>query len=270
MEQPTNVTPESGEPTTPASAEVVDTTATGQPNGNEAASPAAPITPVQPVTPTVNYEAKYKELQRAYTQETQRRSALEKQWGGVSSKLEEQAKILAELRKQPYDREKFLTEFQDKGPEVLRPIWSEDINAVKQEYSKQFTTMQDELRSLRTNAAFDQRRHDSENYPDFRKLEPVISEIMADPNCPVDFSKPVGEVIDILYSLARQNSSVEAVKEAEAAGAKAAESRLVKESNATVTGGGKAAAITTPDLSKMSMAELRKYFVSVNGVVDRD
>lgn len=270
MNEPTSTTEDNGSATTSTDAQVVDTTATGQPGSNVAASPAAPITPVQPVTPTVNYEAKYKELQRAYTQETQRRASLEKQWGGVSSKLEEQAKILAELRKQPYDREKFLAEFQDKGPEVLRPIWSEDINAVKQEYSKQYGDLQSEVRLLRTNAALSERRHDSEGYPDFKKLEPVIGEMLNDPNCPVDFSKPIGEVLDVLYSLARQNSSVEAVKLAEKSGAASAESRLVKESKTTVTGGGKAASITSPDLSKMSVDELRKYFVSVNGVVDRD
>lgn len=270
MEQPTEGQAGSGEPTTPAGTEVVDTTATGQPGSNVAASPAAPITPVQPVTPTVNYEAKYKELQRAYTQETQKRSQLEKQWGGVSSRLEEQAKILAELRKQPYDREKFLAEFQDKGPEVLRPIWSEDINAIKQEYSKQFDSQSAEIRTLRTEQALDRRRHNGDDYPDFKKLEPVIGEMLNDPNCPVDFSKPIGEVLDVLYQLARQTSSVEAVKLAEKSGAASAESRLVKESKATVTGGGKAASITKPDLDKMNVDELRKYFIGLNGVVDRD
>ena len=270
MENPTEGAVESGAPTTSPETEVVNTSVTGQPDGSQAATPAVPTTPVQPATPTVDYAAKYKELQRAYTQETQRRSALEKQWGGVSSKLEEQAKILAELRKQPYDREKFLNEFQEKGPEVLRPIWSEDINAIKQEYSKQFDSQSQEIRQLRTEQALDRRRYDSESYPDFRKLEPVIGEMLNDPNCPVDYSKPIGEVLDVLYSLARQNSSVEAVKLAEASGAAAAESRLVKESKATVTGGGKAASITTPDTSKMSTEELRKYFISLHGVVDRD
>ncbi len=270
MEESTGTDAGSGMTTTPAEGNVVDTQATSQTGGNEAASPATPTTPVQPATPTVDYAAKYKELQRAYTQETQKRSALEKQWGGISSKLEEQAKMLAEMRKQPYDREKFLTEFQEKGPEVLRPIWSEDINAIKQEYSKQFESQSHELKMLKNEQALDRRRYDSENYPDFRKLEPVISEMLNDPNCPVNFNQPIGDVLDVLYSLARQNSSVDAVKQAEAAGAASAESRLVKESKATVTGGGKAASITTPDPNKMSLEELRKYSINVNGVVDRD
>ena len=220
--------------------------------------------------PTVNYEAKFKELQRAYTQETQRRAAVEKQWGGVSSKLEEQAKILAELRKQPYDRDKFLAEFQDKGPDALKPYWEEQINSVKQEYSKASEAQATETRQLRTSVAVMERRADPENYPDFRKLEPVISELMDDPNCPVDFSKPIGEVLDVLYRLARQTNSTDAILEAEKAGAKKAEANLVRESRTTVTGGGKAASTTTPDTSKMSVAELREHMVKLNGVVDRD
>ena len=270
MEQPTEGTVDNGSAATSNGTEVADTTATNEQGGNVAASPATSSKPVQPVTPTVNYEAKYKELQRAYTQETQRRAAVEKQWNGVSSKLEEQAKILAELRKQPYDRDKFLTEFQDKGPEVLRPIWAEDINALKAEYSNKFTEQSNELRAVRMEQALDRRRYDSENYPDFKALEPTIGEMISDPNCPVDFKKPIGEVLDVLYSLARQTSSVEAVKLAEKSGAANAESRLVKESKATVTGGGKAASTTQPDLSKMTVDEMRKYFVSINGVVDRD
>lgn len=269
MEQPTEGAVDNGSAATSTESEVVDTTASATGKGNVAASPAKSSVD-QPVTPTVDYATKYKELQRAYTQETQKRAALEKQWGGVSQKLEEQAKILAELRKQPYDRDKFLTEFQDKGPEVLRPIWSEDINAIKAEYSKQFAEQSSEIRMLRTEQALDRRRYDSESYPDFRALEPAIGEMLNDPNCPVDFNKPIGEVLDVLYSLARQTSSVEAVKLAEKSGAASAESRLVKESKATVTGGGKAASTTQPDLSKMTVDELRKYFVSVNGVVDRD
>lgn len=255
-----NPTPDNGNGTTPEG----DTTASATGVSTTAAPPTAPVKD-QP-----NYEEKFRELQRAYTLETQRRAALEKQWGGVSSKLEEQAKILAELRKQPYDREKFLTEFQDKGPEVLRPIWSEDIEAVKSDYSKRLEDQSNEVRTLRTEVALEKRRHDTEGYPDFKTLEPMISQMIDDPNCPVDFTKPIGEVIDILYSLARKDSSADAVRLAEKAGARSAETRLVKESKTAVTGGGKAASITQPDIDKMSTEELRKYFVSVNGVVDRD
>lgn len=244
-------------------------TASASPDNTAAAPTKTPAVVDQPA-PTVNYEAKYKELQRAYTQETQRRSQLEKQWGGVSSKLEEQAKILADLRKQPYDREKFLNEFQEKGPEVLRPIWSEDINSVKAEYSKQVEQLNNHVEALQWKSTLGDFRSDSENYPDFKKLEPTLLEMLDDPNCPVDFSKPKAYVVEALYRLARQTSSAEAIKEAEAAGRKSAEASLVRESKTTVTGGGKAAGISQPDLSKMSVKELRDYYVGLNGSIDRD
>jgi hypothetical protein len=245
--------------------------------GTDKGSAATTSKTVTQDQPAVDYAAKYKELQRAYTQETQRRATIEKQnqalegkWGSVEKRLEEQAKHLAELRKQPYDREKFLAEFQDKGPEILKPLWLEDINAVKTEYGKTVSDLQTEIRNQRTAMAVQERRFDSDNYPGFRKLEPVISEMLNDPNCPVDFSKPIGEVIDVLYSLARQSNSAEAIAEAEKAGAKKAEANLVRESRTTVTSGGKAASTSKPDLQNMKLDELRKHLIELNGIADRD
>lgn len=257
--------------------------AEGNENGSmasEAADKGTAATTPNPVAkdqPAVDYAAKYKELQRVYTQETQRRAALERQhsdlsnkWGSVEKRLEEQAKHLAELRKQPYDREKFLAEFQDKGPEILKPLWLEDINSVKNEYSNTVKGLESQIREQRTAMAVQERRFDTENYPGFRKLEPVIGEMLNDPNCPVDFSKPIGEVLDVLYSLARQSNSAEAIVEAEKAGAAKAEAKLVRESKTTVTGGGKAASTSKPDLQALSTADLRKHLIELNGIADRD
>lgn len=243
-----------------------NTGVSGEGKGNAASTP----NPIPVNQPTVNYEAKFKELQRAYTQETQKRSQIEKQWNTIERRMEEQAKALAELRKQPYDRDKFLAEFQEKGPDALTPYWEEKLNGLKDENSKTVAEVQAESRGLRTKMALMERRSDAENYPDFRKLEPVIVELLNDPNNPVDFSKPIDQVIDVLYSLARQSSSAEAIRQAEAAGAATAENKLVRESRTTVTGGGKAASITKPDLSKMTTAELREHMIALNGVVDRD
>ncbi len=266
-----------------ATGEEVSTTLEVKDQGSVASTVAdkgtAATTP-NPVTkdqPAVDYAAKYKELQKAYTQETQRRAAVERErqslegkWSGVEKRLEEQAKHLAELRKQPYDREKFLAEFQDKGPEILKPLWQEDINSVKTEYSKTIEGQASQIREMRTAMAVQERRFDTDNYPGFRKLEPVIGEMLNDPNCPVDFSKPIGEVIDVLYSLARQSNSAEAIAEAEKAGAKKAEANLVRESRTTVTGGGKAASTTKPNLADMTTSDLRKHLIELNGIADRD
>ncbi len=246
-------------------------------NGADKGSAAITPNPVSKDQPAVDYAAKYKELQKAYTQETQRRAAQEKanqalegKWSGVEKRLEEQAKHLAELRKQPYDRDKFLAEFQDKGPEILKPLWQEDINLVKTEYGKTVSELQAQVRNQQTAMEVQTRRFDTENYPGFRKLEPVIGEMLNDPNCPVDFSKPMGEVIDVLYSLARQSNSAEAIVEAEKAGAAKAEANLVRESRTTVTGGGKAASTTKPNLNDMPLAEMRKHLIELNGIADRD
>lgn len=267
MEQPNGSTATPAAESNAGNESVVGNTASVEAEkGNAASTP----NPVKVDQPAVNYEAKYKELQRAYTQETQRRSAVEKQWETISSRMEEQAKMLAELRKQPYDRDRFLAEFQEKGPDALKPFWEEQLKAIQEEHSKSVSSISVENRGLNTKIALMERRSDSENYPDFRKLEPVIVELLNDPDNPIDFSKPIGQVIDVLYQLARQTSSAEAIRQAEAAGAASAENKLVRESKSTVTGGGKAASITKPDLNKMTTAELREHFVQMNGVVDRD
>lgn len=267
MENQQNEGSESLNQTTPAIEPVAGNTGDqSAANGNAESTPK----PVAPVQPAVNYESKYKELQRAYTQETQRRSQVEKQWSAIQKQMEQQAKHLSELRKQPFDRDKFLTEFQEKGPDALKPFIEDSLSGVREEYSKGISESQAEGRALRTKIALMERRSDSEGYPDFKKLEPVIAELLEDPNTPVDFSKPIDQVIDILYSLARQTSSAEAIRQAEAAGAASAENKLVRESKTTVTGGGKSASITKPDISKMTVQEMRDYAIKTNGLVDRD
>jgi hypothetical protein len=242
-------------------------TATGETGEANVASTQTKTSPVQPA---VDYEKQYKELQRAYTRETQNRSAYEKRLDAIQNAMDAQAKHLAEMRKQPYNRDQFLKEFQDKGPEVLTPYWEEHLKGVKESYDKQLQAQSNELRTVQTRMIVAERRNDPENYPDFKKLEPIISDIMNDPNCPVDFTKPMDQVVDALYQLARQNNSAEAIKAAEANGRKTADANLVRESRTTVTGGGKAAGTTAPDLSKLSLAELRKHVVSQVGEVERD
>ena len=244
-------------------------TATGSTGEANAASTQTKSEPVQPAA--VDYEKQYKELQRAYTRETQNRSAYEKRLDSIQQAMDAQAKHLAEMRKQPYNRDQFLKEFQDKGPDVLTPYWDEHLKGVKESYDKQLIAQDQRVRELETKLIVNERRGDSENYPDFKKLEPVIAEIMNDPKCPVDFTKPMDQVVDALYQLARQSNSAEAIKQAESNGRKQADANLVRESRTTVTGGGKAASTTTPDLAKITnIAELRKHVVAQVGEVERD
>jgi hypothetical protein len=243
-------------------------TATEQTGEATTASTSASTKPVQPAA--VDYERQYKELQRAYTRETQSRSGYEKRLEAIQQAMDAQAKHLAEMRKAPYNRDQFLKEFQDKGPDVLTPYWDEHLKGVKESYDKQLIAQDQRVRELETKLIVNERRGDTENYPDFKKLEPVIAEIMADPKCPVDFTKPMDQVVDALYQLARQSNSAEAIKAAEANGRKTADANLVRESRTTVTGGGKAVGTAAPDLSKMNLAELRKHVVAQVGEVERD
>lgn len=219
---------------------------------------------------TSDYESRYKEVQRAYTQESQRRAGLEKKVQEIEQRFSEQAKQVAALSKQPYDPEKFLTEFRDKGPAALDTYYEEKITSLKEEYGKQSTEYKTAVKNLEGKILVMERRSDAENYPDFRKLEPRIAEMIDDPKTAVDFTKPAAEVLDALYKLAREGSSVEAIKEAEHNATAKAEASLVKESKTTMTGGSRTVGMAIPDLDKLDMDKVREHFAKLNGIVDRD
>jgi len=80
-----------------------------------------------------------------------------------------------------------------------------------------------------------------------------------------------GDALDVLYKLANDRSAGEAVKLAEKQGYDKATKELVKESKTTVTGGGKTAGSTVPDLNKVSdVDKLREIVSQMHGIADRD
>jgi hypothetical protein len=260
---------------TPAAGTENNAEATGSANTKDSAVPgkvnAAPAAkPGVTEQPKPDYETQFKELQRDYTRKSQSISQLEKQFKQMQDRYSAQAEQLAKLSKAPFDREKFAAEFNEKGPEALAPFFEDREKKLRDDYDKRLADS--DARNLRYESKLLvlERRADAENYPDFRKLEPKISELMSDPNCPVDFTKPLDEVMDALYKLAREASSVEAVKVAEAEGKAKAEANLARESATTVAGGGKAAGTPIPDPNKLSLSEMRERVIQLHGVVDRD
>lgn len=248
---------------------------TGSANTQDSTTPAnvnaAPAAKPEVVEqPKTDYEKQFKELQRDYTRKAQSVTQLEKQFKQMQSQYATQAEQLAKLSKAPFDREKFLAEFQEKGPAALDSYVEEHTAKLRNDYDKRLSDSDARNHKLETRLAVIDRRNDPDNYPDFRKLEPKISELMSDPNCPVDFAKPMDEVLDALYKLAREASSVEAIKVAEANATKKAEANLARESVTTVAGGGKAAGTPVPDMDKLSLSELRERMIQLHGVVDRD
>jgi len=180
------------------------------------------------------------------------------------------AQYLESLRRHlPGIRRQFMRDFQAQGPKALdayaqkyyvSPIKSEFDTFRKEAIAKQIDS-ESKISVLI-------RRADSENFPDFKKLESKMYEIIEkDPS----FEKidNIDEMLDRAYELARERSSVDAIKQAEELGKQKAEADLAKESKTTVATGGKTVGTTTPNLRTMDFDKLEKLVESLHGLADR-
>ena len=214
----------------------------------------------------------YKELQRKFTEVTQDRSSMRKDFDGLKDAMSSlQGSVSQMTKKPPPSPEQFIIDLQKNGIGAIQPFLDEQINPVKDSYQKELTARDEKIMNLEVSMECMARRNDANNYPDFVKLEEEIQRLAADPNCPVDFSRSTGEVIDTLYSLVRSKHSSDALVAAEKSGVQKAEERLAKESQATVAGGGKTGSSVTPDLNKIKdINKLREMVAKMHGTADRD
>lgn len=206
----------------------------------------------------------YKEIRKEFTRRTQHESELQK-------KLNQVYETLAKATETPIDPEQFIRDLQAHGPKALEPHFEKWVSPIKAQYDKTIEERDSKILSLETSLEIQRRRLDSTNYPDFNKLESIMNEIANDDNCPVNWDLSIGESLDILYKLAKDRSSEQAVKIAEQKGYEKATKELVKESQTTVTGGGKTAGTTMPDLNKVdNIDKLREIVAQMHGIADRD
>jgi len=199
----------------------------------------------------------YMELRREFTRRTQHESELQK-------KIDNLMSIVSKAAEVPIDPEQFFKGLQTQPLETLQPLFSKHVDGIKTEYEKKFEEMTERVTKSEYRAEKMARILDSENYPDYKKLEPLMQKLAMDENTPIDFEREPGEVLDALYKLARTLSMEDAVKQAEKHGQQKAEAQLAKEAATSVVTGGKAVP-TNP--ANMSEKQLRQYFIS-KGMVD--
>lgn len=212
----------------------------------------------------VNQTKAYKEIRKEFTRRTQHEAELQK-------KLNQVYETLAKATETPIDPEQFIRDLQAHGPKALEPHFQKWVSPIKEQYDKTIGERDSRILNLETSLEIQKRRLDSGSYPDFATLEPIMNEIANDDNCPVNWDMSVGESLDVLYKLAKDRSAVQAVKIAEQHGYNKATKELVKESKTTVTGGGKTAGTTVPDLNKVTdIDKLREIVAQMHGIADRD
>jgi len=229
--------------------------------------------------PEINWEEKfnhqetnYKELQRKFTEVTQDRSSMRNEFKALQDAMKALQGSVSEVTKKPLPSpEEFIKAIQTDGIGAIQPFLDDKINPMKESYEKELASRDDKIMKLESDFECMIRRTNSDQYPDFAKLEPEIKQLAADPKCPVDWNRSTGEVIDTLYNLVRAKHSSDALNAATAAGAKKEQERLANEANAGVAGGGKANSASTPDYSKVKDIEkLREMLIDKFGIADRD
>jgi len=219
-----------------------------------------------PVSSTPAFDAKtsydtlqksYGELRREFTRRTQHESELQK-------KLDSLASTLAKATETPIDLQQFLKDLQTQPDKALEPLLMKHTEGIKATYDQKMADMSNKLSLSEFRSERLARVVDGENYPDFKKLEPLMKQLADDENTPLDFNREPGEIIDALYKLARTLSMESAIQEAKSLGKKEAETQLAKEASTSVVTGGKSGVPTSPSEIK-DINALRKYFVSQIG-----
>ena len=261
---------ESVEITTPVSQDTQDTTESS--TDKVVDSGEANIAQINYGEEFPKLEKSYKELQRKFTEVAQDRSSMRREFKSLQDAITSLQTSVSQVTKKPLPSpEQFISDLQTKGIDAIQPFLNDQINPIKESYQKELSDRDTKLMALETKMACMTRRNDTDNYPDFAKLEPEIARMVEDPNCPIDFNRPTEEVIDALYNLVRSKHSSQALLEAEKMGRKKAEENLAKESKTTVAGGGKSAGSPTPNLNQVKdLNKLREIVKNMHGVADRD
>lgn len=198
----------------------------------------------------------YAELRKEFTRRTQNESALQK-------KLDNLTSIISKAAEVPIDPEQFFKDLQTQGPKAFEPLFQKERDAFQSAHQEKIQALEDRVTMSEYRAEKFARLQDAENYPDYRKLEPLMKQLAEDENTPIDFDRSPSEVLDALYKLARTLSMEDAVKAARDQAKQEAEVSLAKESATSVASGGKAGVPTDP--SKLQGADLRKWAVQQFG-----
>lgn len=221
-------------------------------------------------SPEALFEKRFRDMEAKFTRTRQQELAEKRANEALQKQIADMSQAIQQLTKKPYSPADFIRDLQQKGPEAVIPLIQEEKAKIAEELRKEIAEVRGVLDEERTLRSLAERRSDSENYPDFRELEPVMKEILDEQGPKFNLNRAPGELMDELYKLAKERKADEALKDAEQFGRKNAERQLAKEAKANVAGGGKTAGSAMPDISKMSTGKLREHLASLGAVADRD
>ena len=252
-------------PGTPGTEQVQQTGSEAGASTPESSAKQPPTTSTQTGQVDFDVRKSYEELRKEFTRRTQHEKELMSRLSAMEESAKQQAELLAKATEEPYNPDVFMETWKAQGPKALDPYIQKRDAAIRADYDKRLSEIQQKTMQQDITLNLALRRGDEENYPDFHSLEGVMNDIATAESCPVDLTKPIPEVLDALYKLAKEQHSIEAIKQAEKLGAQNKEQELAKEAATAVAGGGKHQGVTSPDFSKMSVSDMRKHLISKIG-----
>lgn len=145
------------------------------------------------------------EMRKWTTRTAQENAKLRKEMTDLKEAQEKTFKLLSSISKKPVDYKELA-----KDPEKLQKFIEDERENATSELREQLDKASTEAKQKDTIVERMKREHDTENYPEWKRLYPSIVKIAMGPTGQgdprVDFTKPAGEVLDSLYELALQEN----------------------------------------------------------------
>jgi hypothetical protein len=196
----------------------------------EAAEKAAPATKVEEKAPETKVEEKVEakpevkveskpevkpevkkipndpdELRKWNTKVSQENSKMREELRAIKAEQEKVYKLLSNMSKKPIDYKELA-----KNPESIQKLVEEERENATRELQDKLDALSTEAKAKDTAYERVRREHDTENYPEWKRVFPTIVKLAQGPTGQgdprVDYTKPAGEVLDALYELALQES----------------------------------------------------------------
>lgn len=226
--------------------------------------------------PTFDPQKSYQDLQKSYqelrgfaTRTSMERAELAKKLESIEASHKQLSDMLAKAMETPVNPEELI-----RDPKAFREYLDKHLNthskAQREEYDKTVKELNSKVSNYEYKLEELTREYNAKDYPGWKELKPTMVELAQDPNCPINFNQPIGNVLDALYKLARDRNGDEAIKQAEAMARKKAEADIANEAKTSVATGGKTGASTPQDLRNMPFNKLEEVVTQMVGVADRD
>jgi hypothetical protein len=149
------------------------------------------------------------ELRKWNTRVSQENKKLRDEMSALKEAQEKTFKLLSSISKKPVDYKELA-----KDPEKLQKFIEDERESATSELQERLDQLSSEAKAKDTMVERMRREHDTENYPEWKRLYPSIVKIAMGPTGQgdprVDFTKPASEVLDALYELALSENPVAA------------------------------------------------------------